>query len=314
MDISIIIPVLNEAKCINEFIERTEPVVLGLNIEFEFIFVDDGSTDSTVAILEELHKTKSFIKIIKFSRNFGKEAALTAGLEFSTGQTIIPIDADLQDPPSIIQDLYLEYVKTKKDVILAIRNDRSTDSYFKKLSAKYFYKFFNQLSKTQIYENAGDCRLMSRKIVNEILKLKEKTRFMKGLFSWPGFSSSKIYYKREERIAGHSKFNFFKLWNFALDGILSYSDLPLRIWTYIGFVFSGASFTYMFFMYFRTLFFGNDVPGYASLICLISFIGGLILMSIGIIGEYLARIFIEIKDRPLYVVESTLGLKNLPKD
>ena len=300
--ISIICPLYNEEDMVPVFLRRLIGVLEELNKSFEIICVNDGSTDNTLAALQDAKKEHPQLRIINLSRNFGKEAALSAGLDFSRGELMIPIDADLQDPPELIKSM-LSHWEEGFDVVLAKRVDRSTDSFLKRNTAHLFYKMHNSISATIIPENAGDYRLMSRKVVNALRSMPENQRFMKGLFAWVGFKTAEVEYTRETRKAGQSKFNGWQLWNLALDGITSFSTLPIRIWLYLGFIISVLSLSYGSFIIFRTLFLGVDVPGYASLLTSVLFLGGIQLIGIGLIGEYIGRIYMESKSRPLYIVE-----------
>ena len=242
------------------------------------------------------------IRIINFSRNFGKEAALTAGLDKARGEAAIPIDVDLQDPPELIKELVARW-REGYDVVLAKRADRTSDSFAKRVSADLFYKLNGKISNVDIPNNVGDFRLMSKRVVEALKQLPENQRFMKGLFAWVGFKTVAIEYVREKREAGQSSFNGWKLWNFALDGITSFSTLPLRIWLYIGALVSFLSFLYGSFIILKTLIFGVDLPGYASLAVIMLFLGGIQLIGIGILGEYIGRIYSESKRRPSYIIE-----------
>ncbi len=277
--ISIICPLYNEEEMVPVFLRRLVAVLEGLQKSFEIICVNDGSTDKTLPALLAAKKEYTQLRIINLSRNFGKEAALSAGLDFSCGEVVIPIDADLQDPPELIADM-LAYWQEGYDVVHAKRTDRTTDSFLKRNTAFLFYKMHNSISATTIPENVGDYRLMSRKVVNALRSMPENQRFMKGLFAWVGFKTAEIEYTRAARKAGGSKFNGWQLWNLALDGITSFSTLPIRIWLYLGFFISIFSLSYGFFIIFRTLFLGIDVPGYASLLTSVLFLGGIQLIGI----------------------------------
>ena len=303
--ISIVCPCYNEEEVVEHFLQSITPILESVQKTYEIIFIDDGSTDKTLNVLLESKQRYSNIRILKLSRNFGKERALSAGLDASFGETVVPIDVDLQDPPELI----LEFIKKYEegyDVVLGKRSDRTTDTYAKKLSAEAFYKFHNKISNINIPNNVGDYRLMSRKVVQEIQKLPESQRFMKGLFAWVGFKTSTIEYKRESRVAGESSFNGWKLWNFALDGITSFSTVPLRVWLYLGIIIAGLAFVYGSIIILKTLIFGIDSPGYASMITVVLFLGGIQLMGIGILGEYIGRIYMESKNRPVYIIEKEL--------
>ena len=300
--ISIVCPFFNEENMVDLFMKEITAVVNELNKPFEVVCVNDGSTDNTLAKLLQAKEDYPNMKIINFSRNFGKEAALTAGLDYAKGEMIIPIDADLQDPPELIKD-FISYREKGYDVVVAKRVDRSNDSFAKKITAQLFYKFHNKISQTKIPDNVGDYRLITRRVLNAVQKLPENQRFMKGIFAWVGFRTATVEYKRDNRKAGKTSFNGWKLWNFALDGITSFSNVPLRIWLYIGTLISFLTFLYASFIIVRTLIFGIDVPGYASLLTVILFLGGIQLVGIGALGEYMGRIYMESKRRPLYIVE-----------
>ena len=301
--LSIVVPCYNEETVIDIFLNKIFSVLAYINKDFEILFVNDGSRDNTLAVLKEKSKEYDNVRVINLSRNFGKEAALTAGLDASYGEVVVPIDVDLQDPPELI----LEFIKKYEegyDVVVGKRIDRTTDSFAKRVSAEFFYKIHNKISDIEIPHNVGDYRLMSRRVVDELKKLPESQRFMKGLFAWLGFKTAIVEYKRDERIAGDSSFNGWKLWNFALDGITSFSTAPLRVWLYIGLVLAFISFFYGSWIILKTLIFGVDSPGYASIITVVLFLGGIQLMGIGILGEYIGRIYVESKNRPIYIIEN----------
>jgi glycosyltransferase involved in cell wall biosynthesis len=279
-----------------------DPVLAAQSARFELVFVNDGSTDQTLPRLLELAKQDNRIRILNLSRNFGKEAALSAGIDQARGDAIIVIDADLQDPPDLIPT-FLQCWRNGYDVVYGARSSRENDSYLKRKSASWFYAAFNRLSPTHIPENAGDFRLIDRRVADIIRALPERNRFMKGLFSWVGFKSIAVPYERPIRVAGETKWSAWRLWNFALDGLFSFSTVPLRIWTYFGALIAGLAFAYGSFIVLRTLIYGIDLPGYPSLLTAMLFLGGIQLLSIGIIGEYIGRVFIEVKARPLYVIE-----------
>ena len=301
--LSIVCPFFNEQDVVNFFLKETTDVLDNLKEAYEILCINDGSTDDTLPTLIEAKKKYPQIRIINFSRNFGKERALSAGLDYAKGDVVILIDADLQDPPELIKEL-VNFWKQGYDVVLAKRTDRSSDTFIKRLSAQLFYKIHNKISTIKIPENVGDCRLMTRRVVESVKLLPENQRFMKGIFSWVGFNAATVEYKRNKRIAGTTKFSGWKLWNFALEGITSFSTIPLRIWLYIGAIVSLLSFIYGSFIILRTLFLGIEVPGYASLLTSILFLGGIQLLGIGVLGEYIGRIYLESKSRPLYIVEN----------
>jgi len=300
--ISIVVPCYNEDKVISLFLQNIEPILKKTKESYEIIFINDGSQDNTLKVLQELKDSYRHIRIINLSRNFGKESAMSAGLEVSLGDVVIPIDVDLQDPPSLIIK-FLEKWREGFDVVLAKRADRESDTFFKRKSAELFYKIHNQISNISIPNNVGDYRLMSRRVVDAIKLLPENQRFMKGIFAWVGYPTTTIEYKRDARVAGETSFNGWKLWNFAIDGITSFSTVPLRIWLYIGMSISFLSLIFGATIVIKTLIYGIDLPGYASMLTIILFLGGIQLMGIGILGEYLGRIYNEAKGRPIYIIE-----------
>lgn len=310
-DLSIIVPVLNEEDTVLLFLNRVAPILDGLSLRYEFIFVDDGSTDDTARILTNARATWPQIRILKLSRNFGKEAALTAGLEAARGDAVIPMDVDLQDPPELIVD-FVRLWRAGYDVVYGQRVSRVADTGAKRSSAGLFYWLFNKVSALNIEPNVGDFRLMNRAALDATLRLRERNRFMKGIFAWVGFRAVAIPYARPPRAAGTTKFNYWKLWNFALDGLTSFSTVPLRIWTYIGVGVALGALIYTAVIILQTLAFGRDVPGYASLMVVMLFLGAIQLVSLGVIGEYLGRLYIESKQRPLYLVRESVGFDEAP--
>lgn len=300
--ISIICPCHNEQEVLQAFTDQVFSIISETSYNFELLFVNDGSTDNTLNVLHELANKHPSIRVINLSRNFGKEAALTAGLEFAKGDAVIPIDADLQDPPELILDFICEWEKGF-DVVVAKRIDRNSDSWAKKITANLFYKFHNKIADVEIPDNVGDFRLISRKVVNAIQQLPENQRFMKGIFSWVGFRTSVIEYIRQPRAAGESSFNGWRLWNFALEGITSFSTAPLRVWLYLGVFFSSIAFIYGCIIVFKTMMFGVDLPGYASLLTAVLFLGGIQLIGLGVMGEYIGRLYMESKRRPIYIID-----------
>lgn len=301
--ISIVIPVFNEEDCIFPIRESVGRVFSNINgCCYEIIFVDDGSTDSTLSKLIELKKTESNIKIIELSRNFGKENALTAGIDYASGDAIIIIDADLQDPPELI-NTFIEKWAQGADMVVGRRLDRSSDSFLKRLSAKLFYKFHNKISYVKMPENVGDFRLMDKSVVLALRGLNENQRFMKGLYSWVGFETVIVDYIRPARTQGVTKFSGWKLWNLALEDITSFSTTPLRMWTYVGLLGSFLSLSYAFFTFIKTIVYGIALPGYASLLIVVLFMGSLQLISVGLLGEYIGRTYMESKRRPSYLVK-----------
>lgn len=303
--ISIVTPFFNEERVVDKFYEAMHKETLPLHeFQFEFICVDDGSSDRTLEFLLRISEQDSRIRIVELSRNFGKEAALTAGLDMASGDAVIIIDADLQDPPSLLGRMLRAWIETDVDVVLARRIDRSSDSITKQFTAAAFYDMHNRVSQVKIPPNVGDCRLMTRRVVDAMKLLPERQRFMKGLFAWVGFRSITIDYIREHRVGGSSKFSGWKLWNFALEGITSFSSLPLRVWTYVGLAGACITLCYGIFIVLRTLIQGVDVPGYASLLVSILFFGSLQLIGLGVLGEYVGRIYVESKQRPTYLIRN----------
>lgn len=309
IDLSIVVPLYNEEQSIRVFFDQIEPILEEVSSQYEIICVNDGSLDETLSELRKEHARNHRIKIVSLSRNFGKEAALTAGLEYATGRAVIPMDVDLQDPPSLIPEMWQKW-QQGFDVVLAVRSDRSSDSAIKRLTANWFYSLMRRVGDGRLPENAGDFRLMDRKVVEALKKLPERTRFMKGMFAWLGFLETSVYYVRAERARGSGKWNYWKLWNFALEGILSFTTLPLRIWTYLGLTVSIMASIYIVIIFFRTIAYGADVPGYPSIMVTILFFSGVLMVGLGIIGEYLGRIFIEVKGRPIYLVRDAIGFDN----
>jgi polyisoprenyl-phosphate glycosyltransferase len=305
--ISLVVPFFNEADMIRPFYEVVMPCLEAIpGTEWEIVCVDDGSGDATLAKLVALVAVDKRFRVIEFSRNFGKEAALTAGIDAARGEAVVPMDADLQDPPALIADMVAAW-RAGAEVVLARRVDRSSDGVLKRKTAAWFYRVHNRMSKTKIPENVGDFRLMDRVVVDALKQLPERQRFMKGLFAWVGFRTVTIDYVRVGRTAGVSKFSGFALWNFALEGFTSFSTAPLKIWTYLGALGAVWTFFYAVFIVFRTVVIGINVPGYASLMVAVLFFGSVQLMSIGLLGEYIGRIYIEAKQRPTYVVRKTYG-------
>jgi glycosyltransferase involved in cell wall biosynthesis len=307
--ISVVVPFYNEGLGVATFHSALTSVLDGLpDFDFEVVCVDDGSTDDTLVKLIDIADADPRFHIIELSRNFGKEAALTAGIDFARGDAVIPIDADLQDPPELIPRLITEWLNGA-EIVLARRRDRSTDTFLKRSSAGLFYSLHNRLSPIKIPENVGDCRLIDRIAISALKQLPERQRFMKGLFAWVGFRTTTIDYKRNTRSHGHTKFSGWKLWNFALEGITSFSTAPLKFWTYVGGIGALFTFCYAIFIVARTLIYGIDIPGYASLLVAVLFFGSLQLMSIGMLGEYIGRIYMESKRRPIYLVRKQYGSK-----
>lgn len=304
--IAIISPCYNEELAVDKFFEEIFAIIAPIkNYQFEIIIVNDGSSDSSLARLNQHSQKDSRITIIDLNRNFGKEIAITAGLDHATCDAAIIIDFDLQDPPHLISD-FIKKWEEGFEAVVGIRSDRSSDGFLKRKTAEIFYSTYNAFSSIKIPKNAGDCRLLDCKIIEQLKTLPERQRFMKGLFSWVGARSAYVNYVRQKRNLGTSKFSGWKLWNFAIEGITSFSTIPLRIWTYIGITIAAFSFLYAFFIILRSLFFGIDVPGYNSLIVTVLFLGSIQIIGIGIIGEYLGRIYMEVKQRPSYLVRQII--------
>lgn len=311
--LSLIAPVKDEEEAIAPFIARVAPILDGLFPDagaepaWEILFVDDGSEDNTLAAIVKAHQSDPRIRALSLSRNFGKEAALTAGLDHAEGQAVIPIDVDLQDPPEVIGAMLAKW-RDGYEVVYGVRTNRETDSLPKRLTADLYYRAHNYLSSDKIPEHAGDFRLLDRSVVEVIKAMPERNRFMKGLFAWSGFRQTAVEYARAERAHGKTKFRYWRLWTLALDGITAASTMPLRIWSYIGVVIAFFTLLYALWVVAKTLIFGTDVAGYPSLMVAILFFGGLQLISLGVLGEYVGRILIETKRRPLYVVRRKIGL------
>ncbi len=311
--LAIIVPVFNEEDGIAVFSNQMSPLLETLaarNIRPRLIFIDDGSKDGTCREISA-QKWAVDVDIFRLSRNFGKEAALTAGLSKAGDDAVVVMDVDMQDPPELILDMVDLWLRGEK-VVLAQRSDRSDDGFLKRTTAGWFYKLHNRLSTIHIPYNVGDFRLMDRAVVQAVNSLPESRRFMKGLFAWVGFTPAFVSYKRPMRSAGTTKFSIWKLWRLALEGITSFSEVPLIIWSYIGAFIATSAFVYASIVVIKTLIFGVDTPGYASLITITLFLGGIQLLGIGILGEYVARIYSEVKRRPLFLIESETHLPASP--
>lgn len=305
-ELSLVVPVLNEEDALPIFVARVVPILESITSAWEIVFVNDGSTDGTLRTLRELHRADVRFKAIDLSRNFGKELALTAGIDATVGRAVVPMDVDLQDPPELIVEMVAKW-REGFDVVLALRSDRASDTWLKRSTAGAFYAVLNHLSSVDIPANVGDFRLLDRRAVNALGGFRERERFMKGLFASLGFTHAVVPYVRPARSAGETKFRAWKLWLLAVEGIISFSTKPLKIWTYIGIICAAAAAAHASFLIVRVIFFGIDVPGYASLMSAILFLNGLILTGLGVIGEYIARIFYEVKARPLYLVREWIG-------
>ena len=310
VELSLVIPVKDEEEGIGVFIARVVPILEALDDpaaqSFEIVFIDDGSSDRTLANIRAANSADPRIRGLSLSRNFGKEAALSAGLDFARGLAVIPMDVDLQDPPEVIAPMIAQW-RAGFDVVYGVRDNRESDSLPKRLTADLYYRAHNWLSSDKIPEHAGDFRLLDRRVVEVIKSMPERNRFMKGLFAWAGFKSAGVSYHREERTVGTTKFNYWKLWTLAVDGITSASTVPLRVWSYLGGAVALFALGYAIFIVVRTLTSGIEVPGYASMMVAVLFLGGLQLLSLGVLGEYVGRILTEVKHRPLYVIRDTIG-------
>jgi glycosyltransferase involved in cell wall biosynthesis len=300
--LSIIVPTHNEAEVLETFHREVLAVVETTGEDYELIYVDDGSTDGSVELMAGFREGNPAIAILELSRNFGKEVALSAGLDHAVGDAVVIIDADLQDPPSLIPEFLREW-RNGYDVVYGRRTGREGESWLKIFTAKWFYRIINMLSDVEIPPDVGDFRLLSRRAVDALQSMPERHRYMKGLYAWIGFPQKAVPYVRKPRVAGSTHWNYWRLWNFALEGITSFSALPLKVATYLGILTSGASFFYGSYFLLRTLFLGNAVPGYPSLVMIILFLGGIQLICLGIIGEYVGRTYTEAKGRALYFLK-----------
>ncbi len=303
--ISIVVPCYNEEEVLKTFYEKITEISAKVNAEFEYIFVDDGSSDRTLEILKEYSKKDSRVRFISFSRNFGKEAAMYAGLKESTGDYVAIMDVDLQDPPELIPEMYETLLTKEYDCVASKRKTRKGENFIISFFSKLFYKIINKLTKTEIVDGARDYRLMTRQMVNSILQVTEYNRFSKGIFSWVGFKTKWIAYDNIERAAGKTKWNFGKLFIYALDGITAFSTAPLLIATLAGMFFCIIAFLMIVFIIIRTCIYGDPVAGWPSMICIVLFVSGIQLFCLGIMGQYMSKEYMEIKNRPIYIVKET---------
>ncbi len=305
--ISIIIPCYNEEEVINLCHDAITNIIDDLDYNFEVIYINDGSSDDTKSLLEGIHKKDKRAIIINFSRNFGKEAAMTAGIDNARGEALIILDADLQDPPALIPQMLKIWKESGADVVYGQRIEREGETWFKKFTSNGFYNVINFIANNvEIPKNTGDFRLMNRRSIDALIQLREKHRFMKGLFAWIGFNQVAMPYNREPRAAGKTKWNYFQLFNLAMEGIAGFSTKPLRVASLFGLLISIASFMFGISIILKTLFYGSDVAGWASLSVMIAFLSGIQLLTIGILGEYIGRIFGETKKRPLYFIDTVI--------
>ena len=300
--LSLVVPVMNEEDNIAPFLEAVFSALEHKVPALEVLFVDDGSKDTTLERLKAAADRDKRIRYLSFSRNFGKEVAMTAGIEHARGDAVVPIDVDLQHPPEVILEFVHYWQAEGYDMVYGVRHEDNGETAAKKTTSGLFYRLFNRVAHTEIPPSAGDFRLLDRKVVEAMKRLPERNRFMKGLYSWVGFRSIGIPYKQPVRLIGESRFNYWKLWNFALDGVVGFSTWPLRVWSYIGGAVALLAFFYILVIVTKTLLLGVDTPGYASVMSAVLFFGGMQMLSIGVLGEYVGRLFLEAKKRPLYIV------------
>lgn len=306
--LSLIVPVYNEEEAIETFIGAINTRLASIRSHIDIVFINDGSSDNTRTVIENQIRQDDSITLINLAKNFGKEAAMTAGLNYVEGDAAVILDVDLQDPPELILEFVRLWQTGEYDTVYGVRVDRSHDTFMKRFTAGGFYRFFNLLSSgTRLPENVGDFRLIDRSVIEAIKQLPERNRFMKGLLAWSSFRSIGVDFQRPERCAGDTKFNYWKLWNFAVDGIFSFTAWPLRVWGFIGLGISFLSFIFLMYVLISALFFGIHTPGYASTISVVLFLGGIQLISLGVIGGYISRIYVEVKQRPIYLIEGVYG-------
>jgi len=309
IDLSIILPFHNEATGLRQLFQRLYPVLSSLGLSYEILCIDDGSTDRTFDLLQHERQFDNRIRVVRMARNFGKEAALTCGLHLARGRAAITMDSDLQHPPEVIPELIGKW-REGVEMVYAIRNNRDTDGQLRRFFSRAFYAVFRSIADIRIPEGAGDFCLLDRKVIDAVNTLPERNRFMKGLVTWVGFKHDTVPFNVAQRMEGSTHWNFFRLLRFAFDGISGFSTLPLRIWTWSGAAVSFMALAYGGYLTLRTLMFGVDVPGYASVMVGILLLGGLQLLSLGIIGEYLARVFTEVKARPIYFIADRVGFED----
>ncbi|OFA17232.1 bactoprenol glucosyl transferase [Acidithiobacillus ferrivorans] len=303
-EVSLVVPCHNETENLSALFGRVRAVMEKTGKSWEMVCINDGSKDDTLEQLLALHQKDPHVVVIDLSRNFGKEAALTAGLDHARGDCAIPLDADLQDPPELIPELLAKW-QEGYDVVNAVRLSRDGESWFKRASAHAFYRVINRMSDVDIPADTGDFRLLSRPVLEAIKTLPERRRFMKGLFAWVGFRATSVYYHREPRYAGKTTWNYWRLWNFAVEGVTSFSQVPLQLAAHLGLFVSVLAFLYAVYLIIGTMVYGNPVRGYPSMMVTLLFLGGVQLIALGVIGEYLGRIYEETKGRPVYLVRST---------
>ncbi|HUO05313.1 MAG TPA: glycosyltransferase family 2 protein [Candidatus Binataceae bacterium] len=299
-------PMRDESANVDEFFSRMVPVLEGLGMAYEIICINDGSNDDTLEKLLAIRNKNPAVKVVSLSRNFGKDVALSAGLDYSSGAAVIPIDCDLQDPPELIVPMVAKW-REGYDVVFATRRSRMGESWVKRTTASLFYRFMERMTDVPIPRDTGDFRLLDRRVVEVLVRLPERSRFMKGLFAWVGFKQTSVFYERDQRHAGLTKWSYWNLWNFAIDGITSFSSLPLKLGSYLGLIISAGAFLYALFIAILKIGKGIDLPGYPSLLVVVLFLGGVQLITLGVIGEYLGRVYNEVKGRPLYLVKDLYG-------
>lgn len=305
--LSLVVPMHNEAEVLPTTLAAIHAEMAALGVDYEVIGVDDGSADGTFEIFSELAASNPCLRGLRLSRNFGKEAALSAGLDFCKGDMVVPIDADLQDPPALIGD-FITLWEAGYDVVYGVRTERRSDTFFKRATAGAFYRVFNRISDVPIPGDTGDFRLMDRAVVEALKALPERNRFMKGLFAWVGFRQVGVPYARPERAAGQTSFNGPRLFRFALDGITAFSTAPLRVWSLVGLAGAASALAYAVFLIVHVLVRGRDIPGYASLMVVLLLFSSFQMIALGVFGEYLGRMYQEIKGRPLYIVSDRVGI------
>lgn len=307
-NVSLLVPVFNESQSIECFIAEVNKLLQHEVINFDIVFIDDGSVDATVDIIKST-KTSIPTRILKLSRNFGKDHAICAGFEYCSSDAAIVMDVDLQDPLEVVLEMIPHWLSGYA-IVNGKRTSRDGDSWLKRKTATMFYSLINRMTKFELKDNVGDFKLIDRQVIDVINLLPEKVRFFKGISAWVGFSQIDIPYSRPPRKYGETRWNYIKLWNFALDGIVGFTSAPLKIWTYIGFVVSSMSFTYGIFILVRSILFGVNIPGYSSIVVLLTFLLGIVLCGLGIVGEYVARIYEEVKGRPVYIIEDEIEVDN----
>jgi glycosyltransferase involved in cell wall biosynthesis len=312
-DLCVVVPAYNESEGLREFHKRLAAVLDQLDVHSQVLYVDDGSRDDTYAVMESLRSSDTRVSTLKLSRNFGKELALTAGLDHADADAVVVIDADLQDPPELIPD-FVRHWRDGNDIVYGTRSSRAGETGLKKFTAASFYRVMSRLSATPVPRDTGDFRLLSRRALDGLKQLRERQRFMKGLFTWVGYQQKSVVYDRDPRFAGASKFNYWRLWNFALEGITSFSTAPLKVATYLGLIAALVAFVFGLFVFGKALFFGDPVRGYPTLMVVVLFLGGAQLMALGLIGEYLGRLYMEAKQRPLYLIDKHHAANSSSRD